>query len=102
MIMTTRDLVLQKSTHAKLLQFGWTTIPHPPHSPALTSMDNHLFRSLSNYIHEKKFNDEDDVKMGLAISSVKSLRTCTSAESYPLAERLGSVIKSSDAYTTEN
>ena len=39
-----------KSTRQKLLNLEWMTIPHPPYY--------HLYRSLSNYLREKKFNDE--------------------------------------------
>ncbi|CAF1682936.1 unnamed protein product [Adineta ricciae] len=54
-----------KSTRQKLLKLGWVTIPHPPYSPDLAPTDYHLFRSLSNHLREKKFNDENDLKMGL-------------------------------------
>ena len=54
-----------KSTHQKLLSLGWITIPHPPYSPDLARTDYHLYRSLSNYLREKKFNDESQIKMDL-------------------------------------
>ena len=52
-----------KLTCTKLLKLGWMTVPHPPYSPDLVSTDYHLFRSLSNYLRGKKFDDENDVKM---------------------------------------
>jgi histone-lysine N-methyltransferase SETMAR len=58
-------LHIAKSTREKLLKLGWSTVPHPPYSPDLASTDYHLFRSLSNHLREKKFNDENDVKMEL-------------------------------------
>ncbi|CAF1688347.1 unnamed protein product, partial [Adineta ricciae] len=46
-----------KLTREKLLKLGWITLPHPPYSPDLAPTDYHLFRSLSNYLSEKKFDD---------------------------------------------
>ena len=54
-----------KSTCEKLLKLGWITIPHPPYSPDLAPTDYHLFRSLSNDLRDKKFEDESDVKTEL-------------------------------------
>ena len=54
-----------KSTRQKLLSLGLITIPHPPYSPDLAPTDYHLYRSLSNYLREKKFNDESQIKMDL-------------------------------------
>ena len=47
-----------KSTRQKLLELGWITIPHPAYSPDLAPTDYHLFRSLSNFLREKRFDDE--------------------------------------------
>jgi histone-lysine N-methyltransferase SETMAR len=57
---------IAKSTREKLLKLGWITLPHPPYSPDLAPTDYHLFRSLSNYLGEKKFDDENDLKTDLA------------------------------------
>ena len=54
-----------KSTRQKLLSLEWIIIPHPPYSPDLAPTDYHLYRSLSNYLREKKFNDESQIKMDL-------------------------------------
>jgi hypothetical protein len=53
------------STREKLLKLGWITVPHPSYSPDLASMNYHLFRSLSNHLREKRFDDENDVKIDL-------------------------------------
>ena len=55
-----------KSTCEKLLKLGWITIPHLRYSPDLIPTDYHLFRSLSHNLREKKFDDENDVKMDIA------------------------------------
>ena len=52
-----------KSTRRKLLSLGWITIPHPPYYPDLAPTDSHLYRSLSNYLRDEKFNDESQIKM---------------------------------------
>jgi histone-lysine N-methyltransferase SETMAR len=56
---------IAKLTREKLLKLGWVTVPHPPYSPDLAPTDYHLFCSLSNYLREKKFDDENDLKMEL-------------------------------------
>ena len=53
------------STHQKLLELGWSVLPHPPYSPDLVPTDYQLFRSLTNHLSEKRFGDEDDLKMNL-------------------------------------
>ena len=56
---------IAKSTREKLLKLGWITVLHPPYAPDLAPTDYHLFRSLSHHLREKKFDDENDVKMEL-------------------------------------
>ncbi|CAF0886731.1 unnamed protein product [Adineta ricciae] len=55
-----------KLTHKKLLKLEWITLPHPSYSPDLAPTDYHFFRSLSNYLGEKKFDDENDLRAELA------------------------------------
>ena len=54
-----------KSTRKKLLKLGWITIPHPPYSPDLAPTDYYFNRSLSDYLQEKKIDDENDLQMRL-------------------------------------
>ena len=54
-----------KSTREKLLKLEWITVPHPPYSPDLAPTDHHFYRPLSDYLHEKEFDDENDLKMDL-------------------------------------
>jgi len=56
---------IAKSTRQKLLELGWTVLPHPPYSPDVAPTDYYLFRSLNNHLSEKKFDDEDDLKLDL-------------------------------------
>lgn len=50
-----------KLTNLKLLELGWTVIPHPPYSPDLAPTDYHLFHSLSNHLRDRFFNDREDL-----------------------------------------
>ena len=90
-----------KSTREKLLELGYATIPHPPYSPSLARTDYHLFRSCSNVLREKKFDDESNLNTDLAdIFSRKSL------EFYELGmfsrpERWRQVVHSDEAYIIE-
>lgn len=49
----------------KLLEMGWETLAHPPYSPDLAPSDYYLFRSLQNYLAEKRFENEGDVQHAL-------------------------------------
>ena len=51
-----------KTTKNKLNQLGWETLPHAPYSPDLAPTDYHIFRSLSNFLREKSFDDVDNLK----------------------------------------
>jgi [histone H3]-lysine36 N-dimethyltransferase SETMAR len=54
-----------KITRQKLLELGWEVLPHPPYSPDLAPSDFHLFRSLSNHLQEKHFDDQNALEMDL-------------------------------------
>ena len=55
-----------KETKKKLKQLEWEVLPHAPYSPDLAPSDYHLFRSLSQFLKEKSFDDfkhlEIDIK----------------------------------------
>ena len=53
---------ISKSVKEQLAQFGWDVIPQPPYSPDIAPSYYHLFRSLSNDLRGKKFEDENDLK----------------------------------------
>jgi histone-lysine N-methyltransferase SETMAR len=54
-----------KVVKQKLEQLCWKSLPHPPYSPDLAPSDYHLFRSLSNDLRDRKFENEDDLKKHL-------------------------------------
>ena len=63
-----------KSTCQKFLSFRWITIPHLSYPPDLAPTEYHLYRSLSNYLREKKFIDESQIS---STSLTKRLKTFT-------------------------
>ena len=91
-----------KSTREKLLELGWVTILHPAYSPDLALTDYHLFRSLSNHLREKKFDDESSLKMDLVdCFSQKSPDFCKRGI-FTLPERWRQVVHSDGACIIEN
>jgi histone-lysine N-methyltransferase SETMAR len=91
-----------KSTREKLLKLGWITIPHPPNSPDSAPTDYHLFRSLSHHSREKKFDDENDLKMDIANFFGQKSQDFYGREILFLPECWRQVIDSSGAYITES
>ena len=85
-------------TRQKLLSLGWITIPHPPYSPDLVPTDYHMYRSLSNYLREKKFNDESQIKMDLLNFFDQKTRDFYESGILSLPERWQQVIDSNGAY----
>ncbi len=57
---------IAKSTRQKLLELGWEVLPHSPYSPDLSPTDYHLFRSLSNSLRDKRFDDEKALRQHLS------------------------------------
>ena len=49
-------------TRQKLLELGWDVLLHPPYSPDLAPSDSFLFRFLQNFLNDKNFNNDDDIK----------------------------------------
>jgi len=49
-----------------LENLGWETIVHPPYSPDLAPSDYHLFRSLKNYLRDRRFQNRADVENEVA------------------------------------
>jgi len=93
---------IAKSTREKLLKLGWVTVPHPPYSPDLAPTDYHLFRSLSNHLREKKFNDENDLKMDLVSFFDQKSQEFYERGILSLPERWQQVIDSNGAYIVES
>jgi histone-lysine N-methyltransferase SETMAR len=93
---------ITKSTREKLLKLGWITVPHPPYSPDLAPTDCHLFRSLSNHLHEKKFDYENAVKMKLVKFFNQKSPQFYERGILSLPERSQQVVDSSGGYIFES
>jgi histone-lysine N-methyltransferase SETMAR len=93
---------IAKSTHEKLLKLGWITVPHPPYSPDFAPAEYHLFRSLSNHLREKKFDDENDVKMELVNFFDQQSQDFYEPGILSLPERWRQVIDSSGEYISKS
>ena len=91
-----------KSTREKLLELGWVTIPHPAYSPDLAPTDHHLFRSLSNHLREKEFDDESSLKMDLTGFFSQKSEDFYEHGIFSLPERWRQVADSDGAYIIEN
>ena len=91
-----------KLTCEKLLKLGWVTIPHPPYSPDLAPTDYHLFRSLSHHLAEKKFDNENDLKMDVANLFDQKSKDFYERGILSLPERWRQVIDTSGTYITES
>jgi histone-lysine N-methyltransferase SETMAR len=91
-----------KLTREKLLELGWVTVPHPPYSPDLAPTDYYFYRSLSNYLHEKKFDDENDLKMDLVNFFGQKSQDFYEGGILFLPECWRQVIDSSGAYIIES
>ena len=73
--------------------------PYPPYSPDLATTNYHLSRPLSNYLREKKVDDE---KIDLINFIVQKLKDFCEREIISLPERWQQVIDSDGAYITES
>jgi histone-lysine N-methyltransferase SETMAR len=93
---------IAKSTREKLLKLGWVTVPHPPYFPDVTPTDYHLFHSLSNHWREKKFDDENDLKMDLVNFCGQTSQDFYERAILSLPERWRQVIDRNGAYTVES
>jgi [histone H3]-lysine36 N-dimethyltransferase SETMAR len=54
-----------KKTREKIQELGWEVLPHPAYSPDLAPSDYHLFRSLSNHLENKDFDNQDHLQKDL-------------------------------------
>ena len=87
-----------KSTGEKLLKLGWITTPHPPYSPGLTPTDYHLYRFLSDYLREKKFDDKNNLKIDLGKFFGQKSRNFYERGILFLPERWRQVVDSNGTY----
>uniref|UniRef100_A0A0N5CCE7 HTH_48 domain-containing protein n=1 Tax=Strongyloides papillosus TaxID=174720 RepID=A0A0N5CCE7_STREA len=53
---------VSKMTLQKLCELGYEILPHPPYSPDLSPTDHHFFKHLNNFLTEKVFRNDEDIK----------------------------------------
>jgi histone-lysine N-methyltransferase SETMAR len=93
---------IAKSIREKLLKLGWVTVPHPPYSPDLAPTDYHMYRSMSDYLPEKKFDNENDLIMDLVNFFAQKSQDFYSRGILSLLERWQQVIDSNGANIVES
>ena len=54
-----------KITQKKILELGWSVLPHPPYSPDIAPSDFHLFLSLQNNLGGMRFKNDNEVESEL-------------------------------------
>ena len=91
---------IARKTRAKLLELGWTLVPHPPYSPDLGPSDYHLFRSLAHHLQGRKFDNEDALKLDLETFFNQKSPEFYERGILSLPERWRRVIDSDGAYIT--
>jgi [histone H3]-lysine36 N-dimethyltransferase SETMAR len=76
----------------------WEQFPHPLYSPDLASSDFHLFRSLSNYLKGKQFNDNNGLELSLWVFFESKLKSFYEDGIKKLVDRRKSVIENAGNY----
>jgi [histone H3]-lysine36 N-dimethyltransferase SETMAR len=46
----------------KLMELDWEVLPHPPYSPDISPSDYPLFRAMDNFMQNKEFRNDDELK----------------------------------------
>lgn len=87
-----------KTTQLKILRLGWKVLPHPPYSPDLAPSDYHLFRSLSKYLAEKKFDQRRDLERDLETFFQSQPANFWTRGIHSLPERWRHVVDNNGAY----
>ena len=93
-----RGKIYFQNDNAKLQELGWELLPHPPYSPNLAPSDYHLFRSLSNDLRDRKFIEENDLKMYLKDFFDSKSHEFYSSGIHKLTMRWQEVVNSKGAY----
>lgn len=91
-----------RSVCEKFFKLEWITIVHLPHSPNWSTMDYHLFRSLSNHLRVKEFHNENNVKVDLVNFFGQTFQGFYECGIRSLPEHWRQFINNSDAYIIEN
>ncbi|GFV13588.1 mariner Mos1 transposase [Trichonephila clavipes] len=85
-------------TQQKLNALGWEVLGHPPYSPGIAPSDYYLFRSLQNYLTEKKFKSFENVSKAVADYFNSKDENFYKIGIYILPERWQQVVRNNGAY----
>ena len=89
-----------KETRLEILRLKWEVLPHPAYSPDLAPSDYHLFRSLSNHLQGKNFDDRNDLEHELVNFFRKKSPNFWRNGIHSLSERWRTVIDNDGNYIT--
>jgi histone-lysine N-methyltransferase SETMAR len=84
------------------LELGWEVLPHPPYSPDLSPSDYYLFRSLSNSLRNKSFDDEKALRQHLSLFFDSKPKEFYANVIRSLPKRWQEVIDNDGAYIVED
>lgn len=88
-------------TQRKLHEVNWEALPHPPYSPDISPCDYFLFLSLSNFLANKRFGSEDELKNEVNLFFESKDQNFYSHGMYLLVERWQKIVDSNGDYFIE-
>ena len=53
-------------TQKKIEELGWTVLPYPAYSPDIAPCDYHLFRSLTHFLADQRFQNDQEVEIAVS------------------------------------
>jgi [histone H3]-lysine36 N-dimethyltransferase SETMAR len=53
---------LMKKIQMNLVKLDWEVLPHPLYSADIAPSDYHLFRAMDNFMQNKEFRNDDELK----------------------------------------
>ena len=92
--------MLQSRSVEKFLNLEWIPVAHSPYSTDLSPPDFDLFHCLSKHLREKKFDNENDVKIDLINFFVEKSKDLYEHGIPSLSERWRRVIDNNGAFIT--
>ncbi len=88
-------------TNQKLKEVGWEILPHPPYSPDISPSDYHLFLSMSNFLRDKRYSNETELKSDIESFFESKDASFFHRGIFSLAERWQRIVDSYGDYFVE-
>jgi histone-lysine N-methyltransferase SETMAR len=89
---------VSKMKQQKIKELNWEILDHPPYSPDFAPSDYHLFRSLQNYLYNKKLERFEEVNGAILAYFESNPRSFYKAGIEKLVTRWQTVIASNINY----